>query len=344
MGKINHLYSLDKFKYMFHRDPLIHENPLSLEDFVPVTIAFDLNKYVSAGSPGVTLKTNLLNDSDEKGIAQVIFPFPTTPSIVPGTQIEIKRKNLYALPEKNLIANHKIKTIPIFQKDKLKDIKKYVSINGAITFIIPDLVKSANFWLDISDLCSKYKYTMSFYHFTRLHEQNYHPFTRLRDQEEEFIPFVSFIDLPYCIPIFDHRKIDGMGIRCGLIYKKTYKENGKIRHEIEDIKTLYFVVSNYQTNFLHVDGAQIGMPSNINTSIIKELATFIRDEINFKDPNNQSPLLNNKIIGDGKVEWENREVLIKALKEEDKKQHFGGHVSANISTSSASFTSWTNMQ
>lgn len=267
MGKTNHLYSLNKFEYIFHKGPLINKNPLVLEDLVPVTIAFDLNKYVSAGSPGVTLKTSLLDDSDEKGMAQVIFPFPTTPSILPGTQIEIKRKNLYALPEKNLIANHKVKTIPTFQKDKLKDIKKYVSINGAITFIMPDLIKSANFWLDIPDLCSKYKYMMSFYNFTRLHEQNYHPFTRLRHQEEEFIPFVSFIDLPYCIPIFDHRKIDGMGVRCGLMYKKIYTENFKIKYEIEDIKTLYFVVS---TKLLLLHLEKVNYLCNLELLLVKD--------------------------------------------------------------------------
>lgn len=101
-----HPYSLEVLKSVFGTE---------IRDIIPVTISFDPNKYISFGSPGVALESKLLN-ARRNQLVQVSFPFPTKKGITPKTSIDINHKNIYPLPPKNLINNHKIKVVDEFKK------------------------------------------------------------------------------------------------------------------------------------------------------------------------------------------------------------------------------------
>lgn len=311
MENFTHLYSLDAFRSAFNI------NKLELEDLTPVTISFDPNRYIPTGSPGVTLKNSLLTNNKNR-LIRVSFPFPTKRGIAPGALVDTNYKNLYPLPQKSLIKGHKIKTIDTFKKDRLRDIRNYVSTNAAITFTFSNLDAALTFWKDIPYLCSIYKHTVFFYHLAGGRKR--------KSATEEFIPFISFVNLPYCIPIFDYRKIDGMGICCGFIYKKRYKEDGKVKYRTITVDTLYFVLSNYQANVLYIDGVKIGTSAKIDINILNYMMRFIQDEVGYKNTPNKASKINTiqKVLSN--VEIDPKEASIST-------QFF-----SNITTSSSTYT------
>lgn len=272
-----HPYSLEKFKSAFNT------NNLELKNVLPVTISFDPNRYVPSGSPGVVLKNSLLA-TERNQLVRVLFPFPTKKGLSPGTIIDINYKNLHLLPQKNLTKDHKIKTINAFKKDNLYDIGNYVTTNAAITFTFSDLNAASMFWKEIPYLCSIYKYTSFFFHFGGSRKR--------KNLKEKFIPFISFIDLPYCIPVFDYRKIDGMGVCCGFMYKNEHEENGKKITSTTVVDTLYFILSNHKTNILYMDGVKLGNSAKISTDMLNYMSNFIEIEILYKETKKQPNLLN----------------------------------------------------
>lgn len=270
MEKIAHLYSLEKLQDVFSID--------KVEEVIPIIVSSDPNNYVLPGTPGIILKKDLLksktveNKLFDNGLFDykyipVWFPFPTQIGKTAGTYAEIYYKNIYPLPQKNLITNHKVKVIKIFEGIKFCDVKNFVTTNAAITFVMPDLLHAYNFWLNIPNLCSKYKYTLFLSHLGGSRNR--------RIDNDKFIPFISFIDIPYCIPIFDHHRVDGMGVYCGFMSKSHNKKT-------MFIDTLCFIVSNYRTNLFYLDGVTIGTPTKVNTNTLKYMLQTIKNEIRYK--------------------------------------------------------------
>lgn len=237
----------------------------TLDDVIPVTISFDPNKYVPSGAPGLTNKNTLLSEAYPKGRSiSVLFPFSPRTGVTPGTCVKIHSKNVYQLPQKNLIAGHKVKIIDIFKAKRLKQIKDFVNANGAITFALLDATSSTDFFSRIPDLCSRYKYSTFFYHCGEGLSD------RRRTADDVFVSFVSFIDINYCIPIFDHRKVDGMGVYCGFMYNNKYGKGSTL------IDVLCFVLSNHRENLFYTDGAKVGIESRVSMDVLKYMIQRIK--------------------------------------------------------------------
>ena len=255
--KISHLYSFSTLKQTF--------DIKTLNDIIPVTISFDPNKYVPSGSPGVVNKNVLFNTARPEGRSvPVLFPFSPKAGVTPGTCIKIHSKNIYQLPQKNLIVGHKVKIIDMFNVKKLKQIKDFVNANGAITFALFDAPSASDFFANIPDICSKYKHSTFFYHCGDRSDGH------MRNTDDMFVSFVSFIDINYCIPIFDHRKVDGMGVYCGFMYNNKDGKGSVL------IDVLCFVLSNHRENLFYTDGAKVGVESRVSTDVLKYMIQRIK--------------------------------------------------------------------
>lgn len=255
--EISHLYSFSTLKQTF--------DIKTLNDIIPVTISFDPNRHVPSGSPGVVNKNALFNtECFESRSVPVLFPFSPRAGVTPGTCIKIHSKNIYELSQKNLIVGHKVKTIDTFNIKKLKKIKDFVKDNAAITFALFDASNAINFFANIPDICSRYSHSTFFYHYGD-GLSGY-----IRNTDDVFVSFISFIDINYCIPIFDHRKVDGMGVYCGSMYNNK-KDKGSVL-----IDALCFVLSNHRENLFYADGANVATESRISTDVLKYMIQRIK--------------------------------------------------------------------
>lgn len=256
--KIPHLYSLSTLKQTF--------DIKTLDDVIPVTVSFDPNKYIPSGSPGVVNKNVLFNTTRPEGRSvSVLFPFSPRAGITPGTCTKIHRKNIYQLPQKKLIVEHKVKTIDMFNVKKLSKIRDFVNDNAAITFTLFDPTFASEFFANVPNICSKYKHSTFFYHYGEGLAGN------MRNADDVFVSFVSFIDINYCIPIFDHRKVDGMGVYCGFMYNNAKNGKGSVL-----IDALCFVLSNHRENLFYTDGAKVAMESKISVDVLKYMIQRIK--------------------------------------------------------------------
>jgi len=255
--EISHLYSFNTLKQTF--------DIKTLNDIIPVTVSFDPNRHVPSGSPGVVNKNTLFNtERFESRSVPVLFPFSPRTGVTPGTCIKINSKNIYELPQKNLIVGHKVKTIDKFNVKNLKKIRDFVKDNAAITFALFDASNAIDFFASIPDLCSRYNHSTFFYHYGNGLSGH------IRDADDVFVSFVSFIDINYCIPIFDHRKVDGMGVYCGLMYNNK-KNKGSIL-----IDVLCSVLSNHKENLLYTDGTNIATESRVSNDVLKYMIQRIK--------------------------------------------------------------------
>lgn len=255
--KISHLYSLSTLKQTF--------DIKTLDDVIPVTISLDSSKYMPSGAPGIVKKNDLLNAERLEGRhISVLFPFPPKTGITPGTCIKIHSKNIYELPQKNLIVGHKVKTIDMFNINNLRKIRDFVKDNAAITFALFDTSNAVDFFTSIPDICSKYRHSPFFYHYGEGLGGH------IRNTDDVFVSFVSFIDINYCIPIFDHRKVDGMGVYCGFMYNNKHNKSSVL------IDVLCFVLSKYGENLFYTDGARVSVESKISTDVLKYMIQRIK--------------------------------------------------------------------
>lgn len=255
--EISHLYSFSKLKQAF--------GIKTLDDVIPVTISIDPNKYIPSGSPGVVNKNTLLNIGCPEGkLVSVLFQFPPKAGVTPGTCIKIHSKNIYQFPQKKLIVGHKVKTIDMFNVKKLRKIGDFVKDNAAITFALSNTTSASEFFANIPNICSEYKYSTFFYH----HGEGLSG--HIRSADDVFVSFVSFIDINYCIPIFDHRKVDGMGVYCGFMYNNKDGKGSVL------IDMLCFVVSNHRENLFYTDGAKVASESKISVDILKYMIQNIK--------------------------------------------------------------------
>lgn len=317
MEEIAHPYSLETLKKTF--------NIKTLDEVTTVNISMDPNKYIPSGSPGIVLKESLF--SREGMFVPVLFPFPARAGLAPEVYTEIYNKNLYPIPQKNLLTKHTIKTIDMFYIKKIKHIKEYVKTDGAITFILNDLSNAKEFFINIPLLCSSaYKYEAFFHHYTG--QSNI-----VRSNENKFMVFVSFIDINYCIPIFDHRKVDGMGVYCGFMCKNIKTNNNIL------IDALTFVLSNYKDNLFYLDGSNVSVPTKINKDVLLYMVQHIVNEMKYlKDKNLKGVIDKNEMkhLKDKNL----KEIIDKPVKKDIKSPELDYFQYSTTSYSTSSTSTW----
>lgn len=255
MVKIKHIYELDN---------LAPRKAVDSTTFVPVTTPCGKRFGTLVGTPGIVAENMLTGTGRE---IPVLLSFPVSQSRHNRNMPYIPDTNLHVLPPKNLIHNHRVKMINEFKSEKIHDIADYVKEHASITLTFSDPAGAARFIEKIPSMHKSYKHIIP-YNFRK-------GVFNARTATFKFIPFVHFIDLPYCISIFDGRKVDGIGIRCGFLY---LKNTGDPNYACMTFNNLYFILSNYKDNLLYVDGVKIRTECNIEQSTIGHMLSIIKDE------------------------------------------------------------------
>ena len=246
---------------MYQLDKLAIQKNMKSTNFVPVTISCGRYMRAFVGMPGIVIEKDLgMLDCE----VPVLFPFPSTTDKATIDISQALSNKLHRLPPKNLVHNHRIKTIDMFAHNKLQEVAKYVKEHASITFIFSDLTGTAAFISEIPYMCTNYEYTV--------------PFSMRKEKKVEtqsfpyeFIPFVNFIDIPYCIPIFDSHKVGGIGVYCGFLYLRA-DDKYVIRN------SLYFILSNYEDNLLYVDGTKVRTEGVVQQAALTHMLEIINSE------------------------------------------------------------------
>ena len=123
-----------------------------------------------------------------------------------------------------------------------------------------------------SDIIKNIMQLNNYFKYHELFSYNNQGQKSLRDQEDRYVCVVSLFDLQYCIPIFNTKKVDGIGVRIITTCNKSSEEYGYL----DPVVRADFILSNYEDNVFFVDGVHINTYKYpVGSSILIELEKMV---------------------------------------------------------------------
>lgn len=231
---------------------------------------------VALGTPLVVSKEHF--ESDKSKITRVVFPFPFRSGYEPGRSPSMDKSHLTVISGECFLNDSKIKVIPRFEINKLDSLLKYVKDNGAMTFSITSqesdkkTVKSVCKFLDkLYEMCGMYKYNSVFYY-------DYPEGSRVYNMKDTFYT-ARFLDLHNCVPIFNHKRVDGVGV----IFNMSSISSTKATSALATRACITLVLSNYKDNIFTTDGIQVNDIRPLSSSVINKIKNVVMAGTGVKD-------------------------------------------------------------
>lgn len=231
---------------------------------------------VALGTPLVVSKEHF--ERDKSQIIRVVFPFPLKDGHKPGKSPSMDKSHLTVMDGECFLNNSKIKVISRFEINKLDSLLEYVKDNGAMTFNITSqesdkkTAKNVCKFLDkLYKMCGMYKYNSMFY-------LDY-PASFMTHNMKDMLYTARFLDLHNCVPIFNHKRVDGVGVIFNMSLISTTKATGALATKI----CVALVLSNYKDNIFTTDGIQVNEINPIRSSVINKVKNIITVGAGAKD-------------------------------------------------------------
>jgi len=212
----------------------------------------DKERGVKLGTIGVSTSPRI------RGGSFVLLPFPVD-GRKPRFAREYNSKALTPLSGTPFIYNHKVEEIGYITRQKIQAAADYVRRFGSMSWIMT--LEGADRFLSTEavHLRKMYKHTTGCYHSkNRVADMRIH-------SDDVVVPVVTLFDLKFCIPVFNTRKADGMGVLVSCILPN----NSKIMDQPCITAELAFIVSQYKENVYTVDGERIRSRNNISHSALE---------------------------------------------------------------------------
>jgi len=180
----------------------------------------------------------------------------------------IYSKNVAPVNLKPLCKNHKVLTVSQFDIEKFNRLTEFVHDVGGISLVIKYKGGRKNLAERLQKLSSIFKYSVLFYY-------NAWGGVHLSGKDDVYACVLTFLDLPYCIPLFNTHRVDGIGLSIsGAVENQSI--SGGMLHRTFRSDIIY---SNYADNLLVIDGVSINNNDSLSDSIFKEIANFATKEL-----------------------------------------------------------------
>lgn len=241
--------------------------------------------YAPLGSPLIINKKDF--DNEELKVIKGLFPFPFKAGYQPGSRYSVEKAHLIVKDNECFVDKSRIKIISEFKADNFSTLLKYVKDNGSITFNISaseyengllvsnqekKTAASVCEFLDtLYNICEGYKYYSLF--FCQYSE------SFVSADVSDIYYTASFLDLYNCVPIFNHRKVDGIGVIFNMNLINPTKATGSLVSKA----CIALVLSNYKDNIFITDGIRINEIRPINPSVIKIIKNIVMANARIKD-------------------------------------------------------------
>ena len=222
---------------------------------------------LSCGTP-VLLDSNYMT---EHNAVRSFCLFPPRYGVSLENDIECSTKSLELVGLEPITSIHKVLNVQKFELKKLIRLFDYVHSVGAISFTIEN-EKSRLALPDIMPIFTKYyKYSSVF--------NAYHNGKFLDGKDDNVVAVLSFFNLPYCVPLFNIKKVHGLGVSyCQAIRKESERRSHLVRTFRFD-----FVLSNYEDNLFVIDGVDINPQNAINEKWVNDLSIWAEERLSVRD-------------------------------------------------------------
>lgn len=245
------------------------------DEYAPVLLLADSERNLPLPCPGIMrqkdINVAMSDDRPKRRFAYMSIPFCPREGQQMRQRISVSPAILPMEP-KNLIKEHRLEIVDKFPLESLPQIKEAARERGAVSFIVEkhSEMRKAVEKLD-QEAAKVFKYVTC---------MKYNVGAGTRKLEEDRLSLaLSFIELPYCIPIYNANRVDGVGVIVSLIYQPSSIAMGGLN--FRDMYGLVF--SNYEDNVFKIDGGSRvnkfspipgGLKEHFYSSIKEDLANI----------------------------------------------------------------------
>lgn len=240
--------------------------------FLPIIIRnAGYRKLGASLVPGCVVEEDLtIYNTPVNGVdgAYVVAPFPSLGNKFPAKTIVVVKKSDILLRDnkKQYIYEGNTKLVESFDESKIPQIREYIRAKGALTLIIKDYNEGIQPFL-----LEKIKHiTEAFKHSTIMHA------VRNRDtavevaesiEIEDLVFHATFVDFDMCMPVFNSKYTDGIGIICEFLCPEYSKSSG---HTVS-LGDVMLLVANHSENVFVVDGQTINRHNPVTKDLFEGL-------------------------------------------------------------------------
>lgn len=213
----------------------------------------------------------------EKEIANIyaVRYFPSPNDHAPVRRFQVGSNDVLPTNPKKIIVDRRVKNINHFDYSKLDNIHEVLKSDGAITFLIEDIESASKFVSNLGVFEKTYN-NVAFVCSTKE--------GRVAEVKgDRLVFFITIFDLPYAIPIYSHKRANGMAISFGTFWiKSTMKKRKFLAYDETS-----FVVNEFPDNITVIDGEVIcssGLTSQFSVPrYISRLCKTMKGDITLKD-------------------------------------------------------------
>jgi len=213
-------------------------------------------------------------ESDEHGSATRILSLISPSQQAAGLEtIAVYTKNIVPVDLKPLRKYHKVLNIDRFDIDRLDRLIEFIHDVGAISLVIDSDIGRKHISADLRKLSDVFKYNTLFYY-------NRWGSKHLAGKDDVYSCVLTFLDIPYCIPLFNTHKVDGIGLSVsGVTHEQSIKTG--VLNRVFKAEIIY---SNYADNLLVIDGVDVNKNSPIGDSMFREIGDVVNRELEVGPP------------------------------------------------------------
>ena len=187
---------------------------------------------------------------------------------------------------KPLYNNHKVLTVSRFDLGKFDRLLEFVRDVGGLSLVIEYAAGRKESPLKVQKLEKIFKYTSMFYF-------NGWGSKYLEGEDDRYVCVLTFLDLPYCVPIFNMRKVDGVGLSFSGATINASKDYGQLHR----IFRADFVYSNVMDNVFVIDGVDVNSISPMSKDMRRDLISMAEMDLPVQPANKKSSSDKKKMSG-----------------------------------------------
>jgi hypothetical protein len=228
----------------------------------------------------VPLGTPIIFDENEfsrnnQGINALILISPRKDNVSGGTVLATQRCNVVPIDLEPITKNHKVFNVEAFEIGKMKRLLQYVQEFGSISFCIANERGQMLLPKQILKFVKSFRYN-SVHHFNSFLSRSKYGGTKFFSGEDDAkLSVISIFNILYCIPIFNTKYVDGIGLSYNVITKNASLEYGQL-HRLAQLDIL---LSNYEENIFVIDGSYLGKPWTWSDGLLRELHDVLKSEL-----------------------------------------------------------------
>jgi len=218
------------------------------------------NELWPCGTPIVYAANSLKKDARLHPSVRVYTIMPPSQHASGYEVAQVELQAISPIGLKPLYNNHKILTVGSFDFGKFDRLLEFIRDVGGISLIIEYEEGRRELAESVKQIERAFKYCSAF---------SYNTWTdrNLWGKDDKFVCVLTFLDIPYCVPLFNMRKVDGIGLSfCGATVKASIDYGYLNKTFRTDL-----VYSNYEDNVFFVDGIAINSMRRPDSSLYSEL-------------------------------------------------------------------------